>query len=283
MYGYKSNTMNVGEKMRSSKLISATIGMLLTNATLAGMQEIKVSNNQLSIQLMTLNMDYAEKDDAGVLLDTEKGPVSGTTLIYTSMRSRANVYFQGQYSRNDGKTNYVGGLIGPPPTPYGSIVTTSVATVTNYSIRLGKGFEAGNNYLYTNASMLTPDIELGRQEWYRGVNAGETYYHNAYGIGLLWQMSSSGSSLVMSVNGLAGRTFGAYIDVSGYFSGALGNSTLYKGGINFDYALNKVLHLNGGVEYVRYSYGKSDVYSGYLEPDSTTSILFYKAGIGISF
>ena len=275
--------MNVGEKMRSSKLIAATIGMLLTNATLAGMQEIKVSNNQLSIQLMTLNMDYAEKDDAGVLLDTEKGPVSGTTLIYTSMRTTANVYFQGQYSRNDGKTNYVGGLIGPPPTPYGSIVTTSVATVTNYSIRLGKGFEAGNNYLYTSASMLTPYIELGRQEWYRGVNAGETYYHNAFGIGLLWQMSSSGSSLVMSVNGLAGRTFGAYIDVTGYFSGALGNSTLYKGGVNFDYALSKVLHLNGGIEYVRYSYGKSDVYSGYLEPDSTTSILFYKAGIGIAF
>lgn len=269
--------------MRSSKLIAATFGMLLTNATLAGMQEIKVSNNQLGIQLMTLNMDYAEKDDAGVLLDTEKGPISGTTLIFTSMRTRANVYFQGQYNRNDGKTNYVGGLIGPPPTPYGSIVTTSVATITNYSIRLGKGFEAGNNYLYTHATMLTPYIELGRQEWYRGVNAGETYYHNAYGIGLLWQMSSSGSSLVMSVNGLAGRTFGAYIDVTGYFSGALGNSTLYKGGINLDYALSKVLHLNGGVDYVRYNYGKSDVYSGYLEPDSTTSMLIYKAGIGIAF
>lgn len=269
--------------IKSTKLIAATFGMILANATMADMQEIKVSNNQLGLQITTLNMDYAEKDDTGVLLDTEKGPVSGTTVFFTGMRTRANVYFQGQYSRNDGKTNYVGGLIGPPPTPYGSIITTSAATITNYSFRLGKGFELANNYMSTNATILTPYIELGRQEWYRGVNAGETYYHNAYGVGLLWQLSPAGSNLVISVNGLVGKTFGAYIDVTGYFSGALGNSTLYKGGINLDYALSKVLHLNGGVDYVRFGYGKSDVYSGYLEPDSTSSNLFYKAGIGISF
>lgn len=269
--------------MRSAKIFAAMIGMMFANSAMAGLQEIKVSNNQLGLQLMSMNMDYAEKDDAGVLLDTEKGPVSGTTVFFTSMRTRANVYFQGQYSRNDGKTNYVGGLLGPPPTPYGSIVTTSVAKITNYSFRLGRGFETGNYYIHNHASMLTPYIELARQEWYRGVNAGETYYHNAYGIGLLWQISSAGSYLVTSVNGLVGKTFGAYIDVSGYFSGALGNATLYKAGINLDYALSKVLHLNRGVDYVGYSYGKSDVYSGYLEPDSTTTILLYKAGLAISF
>jgi hypothetical protein len=283
MYLYKSNSKNEGEMISSTKLITAILGMIFANAAISGMQEIKVSNNQLGLQFMTLNMDYAEKDDAGVLLDTEKGPVSGTTVFLTSMRTRANVYVQGQYSRNDGKTNYVGGLIGPPSTPYGSIITTSAATIINYSFRLGKGFELVNNYMNNNAIMLTPYIELGRQEWYRGVNAGETYYHNAYGVGLLWQMSSAGSNLVISVNGLLGKTFGAYINVTGYFSGALGDSTLYKTGFNLDYALSKMLHLNGGVDYIQFSYGKSNVYSGYLEPDSTSSNLFYKAGIGISF
>ena len=269
--------------IKSTKLIAAIFGMILANSTIAGIQEIKVSNNQLGLQLMTLSMDYAERDDAGVLLDTEKGPVSGTTIFFTSMRTRANVYFQGQYSHNEGKTNYVGGLLGPPSTPYGSIITTSAATITNYSLRLGKGFELANRHMNNTANMLTPYIELGRQEWYRGVNAGETYYHNAYGIGLLWQMSAAGSSLVISMAGLVGKTFDAYINVSGYFSGALGNSTMYKAGVNIDYALSRAFHLNSGIDYVRFNYSKSDVYSGYLEPDSTSSNLFYKAGIGISF
>ena len=89
------------------------------------------------------------------------------------------MYFQGQYSRNDGKTNYVDGLLGPPSTLYGSIVATSIATITNYSLRLGRGFEPGTSYMNNKATMLTPYLELGRQEWFRGVNAGETYYHNA--------------------------------------------------------------------------------------------------------
>jgi hypothetical protein len=131
--------------------------------------------------------------------------------------------------------------------------------------------------------MLTPYFELGRQEWYRGVNAGETYYHNAYGAGLLWQMSGAGSRLVISVNGLVGKTFGAYIDVTGVFSGALGSSPLYKAGVNADYALSKSLHLNAGVDYLRFAYGKSDVYGIYLEPGSTSTYLFYKAGLGIAF
>lgn len=115
------------------------------------------------------------------------------------------------------------------------------------------------------------------------MNAGETYYHNAYGAGLLWQMSGVGSRLVVSVNGLVGKTFDAYIDVTGVFSGALGSSPLYKAGLNADYALSKSLHLNAGVDYLCFAYGKSDVYGIYLEPGSTSTYLLYKAGVGIAF
>lgn len=268
--------------MQSVKILWL-FGILVTTSATAGMPEIKESNNQLGLQLMTLNVDYAETDDAGVLLDTEKGPVHGNMLTLSLMRGNANIYFQAQYSRNEGRTKYVGGLIGPPPTPYGSVVTTSGAIFTNYGIRLGKGFELGRSSISGSAHMLTPYFELGRQEWYRGVNAGETYYHNTYGAGLLWQISSAGSRLVTSINGLIGQTSGSYIDVTGYFSGALGTSPLYKAGLNFDYALTKFLHGSLGIDYVSFAYGKSAVYSGYLEPDSTSTYLLYKAGLGIAF
>ena len=107
MRGYRSQTYKcmvtnqtqclLGEMIRSANLIVAMIGMMFANAAPACMQEIKVSNNQLGLQLITLNMDYAEKDDAGVLLDTEKGTVSGTNIFLpacaqrTMCISRANI------------------------------------------------------------------------------------------------------------------------------------------------------------------------------------------------
>jgi hypothetical protein len=265
------------------KILCLIFGMLLAGTAIAGLAEIKASNSQVGFQFTTLKVDYAETDNAGVLLDTEKGPVPGSAVFFSRMWGSANAYFQAQYGRNEGRTDYVGGLIGPPATPYGSVVTTSAATFTNYSVRLGRGFELGRSALAASGFMLTPYVELGRQEWYRGVNAGETYYHNAYGAGLLWQMSGAGSRLVVSVNGLVGKTFGASIDVTGVFSGALGSSPLYKAGLSVDYALSKSLHLNAGVDYARFAYGKSDVYGGYLEPDSTSTYLIYKAGFGVAF
>lgn len=268
--------------MRLYIILLGMAGVVLAHTAVADMQTIKASNRQFSLQYAVLNADYAETDDAGVLLDTEKGAVPGRALSFSNMWGNNNAYFQAQYIRNEGRTDYTGGYISPP-TPYGSVVGTSAATVTNFSMRLGKGLEPGRHIVGERSHMLTPYFELGRQVWYRGVNAGETYYHNFYGGGLLWQMSSPGSSLVFSVNGLVGETFGAYIDVTGSFAGALGNSPLYKAGLNADYALDRNIHLNAGVDYVRFAYGKSDVYSGYLEPDSTSAYLIYKAGFGIAF
>lgn len=277
-----SNNLNIdccGRAMVLKKIFCLMLGILPMQTALAGMTEIRDSNNLLAIQAMVLTMDYAETDSAGVLLDTEKGPISGRQITLSRMWGSANWYAQVQYSRNEGRTNYVGGLIGPPPTPYGSVVTTSGADVINYALRLGKGLDAGKyvNYLFT------PYVEWGRQEWMRGVNAGETYYHNSIGIGMLWQYSEANSKLVYSAYALGGRTYGASIDVVGYFNGALGSSPLTKAGLGLDYSLTRTMYLNAGVDYVNFAYGKSAVYGLYLEPDSKSTYLMYKAGVGFSF
>lgn len=148
--------------LRPVNIICLMSGMLLAGTAIAGLPEIKATNSQVGFQLTMLNVDYAETDDIGALLDTEKGPVPGSAVFFSRMWGNANAYFQAQYSRNQGRTDYVGGLIGPPATPYGSVVTTSAAIFTSYSMRLGKGFELGRSGLAASGYMLTPYIELER-------------------------------------------------------------------------------------------------------------------------
>ena len=191
-----------------------------------------------------------------------------------------NDYLQINFSRNSGNTDYVGAL--QSGGAYGSVVGTSTATITDYSVRLGKGNLLSNNL------MLTPFVELGHHRWQRGVNAGETYTNSYAGIGALLQFSPV-QRLVLSANALAGQTFSSNIDVAGSnrFSGPLGNSSLVRVGVAADYAFTPQLHGNVGIDYSAFSYGISDIYlsggSYTWEPDSKTKLTTVRVGLGYAF
>jgi len=270
----------------------AVAGLSGLATALADTSDIKAANNQVGFQLVSTNVDYTETGD-GVLtpsgtLDTEKGAVPGYALSISTMQDRwlGNDYIEAEYDNSSGNTEYVGGLIGPPATPYGSAVGTSGATLINYSARYGKG------YMVRNEFMLTPFIELGHHEWDRGANYGEIYTHNYFGIGALGQYSPV-SRLVLSANAMTGSTFGSYITVNSGpglngFSGALGNSSLYKVGAGADYAFAQDLHGEIGVDYTSFNYGISAVYpvgGGFVgwEPDSKTNYTTVKIGLGYGF
>ena len=265
----------------------AIAGFSGLSTAFAGTSDIKAANNQVGFQLVSTNVDYTETGD-GVLapsgtLDTEKGAVPGYALSISTMQDRwlGNDYIEAEYDNSSGNTEYVGGLIGPPATPYGSVVSTSGATLINYSARYGKG------YMVRNEFMLTPFIELGHHEWDRWVNYGEIYTHNYFGIGALGQYSPV-SRLVLSANAMFGSTFGSNIVINGAFSGALGNSGLYRVGAGADYAFAQNLHGNVGVDYTSFNYGISALYplgGGYYgwEPDSKTNYTTVKIGLGYAF
>ena len=266
-----------------------TLACLIFSATaFAGISDIKASNNQVGIQIISTNVDYTETGN-GIFgtqtgtLDTETGRVPGYALSISTMKNLwlGNDYIEAEYDNSSGNTTYVGGLIGPPPTPYGSVVGTSSAALINYSARYGKGFIVNDEF------MLTPYAELGSHEWDRGVNWGETYTHNYYGIGALGQYSPV-SNLVLSATAMFGSTFGSNITINGAFSGALGNSTLSKVGVTADYAFAQNLHGNVGVDYMSFNYGISAVYpvgGGFVawEPDSKTNYTTVKVGLGYAF
>ena len=254
----------------------AIAGLSGLSTAFAGTSDIKAANNQAGFQLLSTHVDYTETGD-GILapfgtLDTEKGSVPGYALAISTMQDLwlGNDYIEAQYDHASGNTEYVGGLLGPPPTPYGSVV----------SARYGAGF------IVNDQSMLTPYLELGHHEWDRGVNLGELYTHNYYGIGVIGQYTPA-DRLVLSARAMFGSTFGSNIAINGAFSGALGNSALFKAGAGADYALVQNLHATLDVEYTSFNYGISALYplGGYYvwEPDSSTKYTTVRIGLGAAF
>ncbi len=273
-------------------MIRITLGMLavaglVSTEAFANTSDIKASNNQFIIGIISTNVDYTETG-SGILgsptgtLDTEKGRIPGYGLSISAMRDLwlGNDYIEAEFDHTSGNTDYLGGSLGPPPAPYGSLVGISGAVIKNFNVRYGAGITLNDQ------GMLTPYLELGHHEWDRGVNQGELYTHNYSGIGALGQYSPV-SGLVLSANGMFGRTFGSNIDITGAFSGALGNSTLYRIGAGADYAFAKDLHGNVGVDYTSFNYGSSAVYrvsGGYAwEPDSKTNYTTVRIGLGYGF
>jgi len=258
----------------------------------ASSSDIKASNNQFGFQSISTNVNYTETGN-GLLgsatgtLDTETGPVSGRAYYFSEMVDVlfGNDYFKASYDQSSGFTNYVGATLGPPAGAYGSVVSTSGAILTNYSFRYGKGF--ANQSL----SMITPYIEFGSHKWERGVNFGETYSNTYYGYGLLGQYLLT-NKLVLSLDAMYGHTTQSAITVTSGpglagFSGALGNSDMYKIGASLDWAVAQRLHVTVGADYTAFNYGISATFpsgaSVAWEPDSKTNYTTVRLGLGWGF
>ncbi len=274
--------------MKLDKRVLPVICLMSSATALAGINDIRDADNQISLQSISTSVTYTEVGNGifgtqtGVL-DTETGSVPGFALSLTTLNND-NLYFNAAYSQNNGHTNYTGALIGGGP--YGSVVGQSSATLYDYTLRVGKSI------IVSGETMVTPYGEIANHQWYRGVNYGETYTHNSLGIGILGQYSPV-NQFVFSANALLGRTFGSYISVAGPlgFSADLGNSNLYKLGIAVDYAFTRNFHGNVGFDYTSFKYGMSAptiVVVGGLsyyvwEPDSSTKYNTLKFGLGYAF
>ncbi|WP_248747808.1 hypothetical protein [Pseudomonas sp. MWU12-2037] len=274
--------------MKINEIAVFAVTAALCTTAFAGTDDIKASNNQFDVQAISTKVDYKETTKGRFgspvgTFATENGTVHGFALSFSMMKDVLldNDYLQFQYSKNNGNTGYKGTL--QSSGKYGSAVGQSSANISDYSLRWGKGFALDG------AFMVTPYGELGRHEWQRGVNFGETYTHSWYGAGTLVQYSPF-SRLVFTANALVGRTFASDVDVSGPrgFSAGLGDSNLYKAGLSADYAFTKNLHGNVGVDYTSFKYGISSAHNisstaVALEPSSQTDETTLKIGVGYAF
>lgn len=266
--------------------ILCMIGVVaIPNIALADASDIVFANNQIGLQRVSTNVDYTETGitNSGTwgTLDTESGYVPGYGLIFSSMTSpraggRLHPYFAVQYDRESGHTNYVGAYIGGGA--YGSVVSTSDASLTNLSSRAGLGIELGQKF------MITPYLEYGAHKWDRYPGYQETYTNNWYGVGALGQYSPV-SRLVLSANLLLGQTLNSHINVPiASISASLGNSAYDRFGLSADYAFMRHFHGSISYEYTSFKYGESAPNSlGNYEPDSTTHYQTVRVGVGFAF
>lgn len=273
----------------SPGLIGLLILLMFAGNARAESPDIGAVNNRVLIQVVSTRVDYSETGNgylgtATGVLDTETGAVMGVGLSLSRMRPAHNVYWQAGFDYSSGRTKYTGSLLGGGG--FGSYTGTSSATLANYEGRLGKGFEIREDFL------VTPYMEAGGHRWDRGVSYGELYTHYYYGFGVMAQYSPR-PKLVLSVEGLLGRTVQSHIVVNGGalmngFSASLGNSPLSRIGAAVDYAFNPQVHGNVTVEYMKFRYGASSAFpiGGGLvawEPDSDTRYLVVKAGLAVPF
>lgn len=264
--------------------------MVFSMTAFADTSGILAANNQFVVRSISTNVDYIEIGNGRLgttvgTLDTETGPVSGIALGISVM---GEVIFdrdllKAEYDYSSGHTQYIGSYQGGT---YGSVVQSSGAVLSNYMLRYGTGFELGRS------AMLIPYLETGHHTWDRGVNYGELYTHRYYGAGVAGQYAL-GSRLVLSLEAMYGRTSESAIVVNaggGYsgFTAALGDSALYKAGMEMDFAVSPILHISIGVEQVAFDYGISATYRTSTttvswEPDSRSKYTIIKFGLGQSF
>jgi len=244
-------------------------------------------NNQISLDVIGQNIDYLETFGA-TRLDSERGWQPGLQLTGSAMGDLGpitNAYVMGQFTWARGNTNYVGSYQGGN---YGDLTQTNGSETKDFDFRLGKGFDVGQNL------MFTPYFGAGYHVWDRNITGPggyhEQYEHGYTGGGLLIQWAPT-NQWVISANGLVGSTFSPQMTAS--FNGGapvnpytfdLGSKLIWKTGLSVDYAWTPQLHLNAGFDYTHFNYGISNVSpDGLLEPDSRSGIWTVKAGVGYSF
>jgi opacity protein-like surface antigen len=242
------------------------------------------SNNQISVDFVESHIDYRETF-AGAFLDGEKGWVPGVSVtgsIMTGALGIPNLYAFGRFTYLNGDTDYraSGGPV---------LANTDGARVRDEDFRVGVGLSLSRDF------MLTPYVGFGWHDWGRNLSGPfgyhEEYSHGYVGGGLLLQYSPT-ARLVMSANGLIGRTFDSSMTTSRTAGGALinpftydlGDSATVKAGAGADYAFTKQIHGNVGIDYTTFKYGQSPVApDGTLEPNSRTHDATLRVGLGFAF
>lgn len=250
--------------------------------------DIVKANNQVVLGVSGGYVDYLESSGTKPL-DSERGWQPGLSLSGSIMADFVvpDLYLYGHLSWERGYTDYVGSFIGGN---YGDLRQRDNAEIFNEDLRIGKGFEL------SDALMLTPYLGLGARQWRRDIaGAGgyrEDYSHGYVGGGLLTQYSPA-PGWVLSISGLVGSTFSSSMKTTATFGGAaitpqtykLGNSVIYMAGISIDREITSAVHASLSVDYTNFSYGRSAVspIDSTFEPDSQTSTVALKVGLGFAF
>lgn len=258
---------------------------------------IRLINNSVSFSLPTSRLNYGEPSQGAIsapYYDAENGYLHGFGIAASGMERQENVYARASYQLVTGPVSYVG-TCGSSFTPCQG---TSEARIGDGSLRVGRGFVTGDQF------MVTPYAELGYHFWERNLNSSqhESYRHNTLGVGSMVQYApvalDNGAGLVLTADFSIEKMFNADINAPGIpgTSGNLENAPLgekkpvLQAGLDVDWFAANAVSFFAGFHYATFSYGASPVQSinappgtGVYEPQSYTYFWSYLVGLRISF
>ena len=244
------------------------------------------AESKLIIAPGMMNFDYVETDIDGTFLDGENGNIPGIYLgldIQTSKLLTVGLAFE-HYS---GEVDYDGHIQSSDPAynglPLQSKTDQNIIAITG---SLRRSFE-NNTPLAFYGTLTIKRWERDIQSTYvSGIdNFGnpfqnlfvsglfEVYEWWQFTFGLAYKLSLSPKSY-LDFNGGLLRTINPTMEVAG-LSFSLGESLGYEAGISWMYKIMKQHSLGLRGDYTYWEFGRSNVNSGFVEPDSESKMFVF--------
>jgi hypothetical protein len=217
---------------------------------------------------------YKEPSSPPDLPDSEHGWIpsgaAGASYFFSDQ-----LYLSVDGSVTFGNAPYSGALF-YSPTTYASGSTDE--TIYMVDGKIGRGFALGQQV------MLIPYVEIGYRYWDRNLGAGQVEdYQNYDTLGGLMVQFAPVNSLILTLYGSAGTTFGATAKASPDTYN-LGNSAMYKVGGKIGYDLTQQLEVFTTLDYDHFRYGQSSLASDFsYEPSSSTEDTALRVGMAYHF
>ncbi len=277
--------------------------------------DILAVDNSLSVSYELTRFDYGEPSNDCIFvgacpstakyLDLETGYRRGGKAALSYMGSLLGAggdwYARASYRFIQGAAAYSGYGLPEPLPPAGlssSLVSaTSDDSVYDLSLRLGKGFSAGESW------MFTPYVLGGYHHWLRKLDAGtsssfDQIFSNGYiGGGEMVQVAAL-DRLVLTADASAAAQFRSSLAAEPSASyQALGYASRYifdmeggplvDAGAEIDYRLWRKLHVFAGFDWSHASYRQSQIIAvgagDYMQPESITTMASWSVGLRQSF
>ena len=258
-------------------------------------RDILSIDNSLSASYELTRFGFGESSDNGspAYIDTDNGYLRGAKDMLSLMRSFAgarDLYAAISYQYEQGRAGYSydgSGLpLSYPASRFGSPQQASTGeSIYELALRLGKGFEAGN------AWMFTPYLTGGYRYWQRGMNDGasggfgESYRNGFLGGGEMVQCAPM-DRVVLTADASASAMIRPSMYSAPYFFYMQGGP-MVDASAEIDYRFWRGLHVVAGFDYSHLSYRQSQVIAvgsaNYMEPESITNAASWSVGLRQTF
>lgn len=240
--------------------------LLLLSSTL-----LFASDYSVQFGYKTTSYDYTETTSAGVL-DTEESDIAEINGLYVNLAQRlwensagGDDTLEFYFSHTEGSTDYVGSLLGAGQ-PYGSYTSTTANTYNDVQLNFRRTIPSDVLDYFVFAG-------VGYYSWERTLSLAqiETYhwYYAQVGVGV---SKTFNKDWKLGLDIIAQRAFNQEMDadIPGIVVATfdLGKTYTYKAGIPLTLKISDTVNFTSRLEYEYTEIGRSNVVSGFYEPDS---------------